>query len=79
MSNFDRFSIAHDVFPVDLRGLQRDAEVRAGGSERKVPTWGALGWPACRKKAIFTDHAALRGSQREGRPQKTLDTGWDWK
>src|SRR5580658_1910217 len=75
MSNFDRFSIDHDVLPVDFRGLQCDARFRAGRGGRKAPTSAALGWLACRKKAIFTDHAALRGSRREGRPQKGLDTG----
>jgi hypothetical protein len=33
--------------------------IRAGRSERKAPTSAALGWPACRKKASFADHAAL--------------------
>jgi hypothetical protein len=79
MSNFDGFSIGHGVFPIDFRGLQCDARFRAGMGERKAPTWAALGWLACRKKAIFTDHAALRGSRREGRPQKGLTRGWNWK
>jgi hypothetical protein len=72
MSNFDRFSIAHGVFAINFRGLQCDAgaRARAGRSEGKAPTSAALGWPGVPSRAIFTDHAAVRGSRREGRPQK---------
>jgi hypothetical protein len=94
MSNLYRFSIAHGVFPVDLWGLQCDAGVRAGRSERKAPSWAALGWLACRKKAIFTDHtdhaaplfhpAHAGGGDRGGKAghkkaTKSLDTGLEWK
>jgi hypothetical protein len=50
MSNLYRFSIAHKVFPFDLRGLQCDAGARK--SERKGPSSAALGRLACRKKYL---------------------------
>jgi hypothetical protein len=67
--NLDRFSTACRVFPFHFRKL-RDTVVRAGRSERKAPSSAALGWPPCRKKAVFTPRPHSRKGRKGSKERK---------